>query len=247
MTSNESVSIVPPPEGKCEPAFFSKRSILVLLTVFWVWYVVAVVMFLWNGKSLDGICPVLLGPIFWIAFLLRKRLQNLSRRIQLPFTLKFFIVGILFFDVIMESFAVSFKGDLNPNIVLSDILWMGSCLGVLLAWWLLCHIYEFTPWQVFFLYGLKGAIVEQDYMVPLMILKGQWVMAFMLIPFLLVVYAVAVAPVFFILEPELPRTGRKPGLWAAFLGIFLSTVLFFGGASVWFKLMEYLFHLKAGG
>lgn len=247
MANHESVPIAPEPMDKPEGQFHRKRVKVTLLTLFWVWYVVAVVMFLWNGKSLDGIWPVLLGPIFWIAFLLRKPLQNLSQRIPLPFTLKFFIVGILFFDVIMESFAVSFKGDLNPSIVLSDILWMGSCLGVLLAWWLLCHIYEFTPWQVFFLYGLKGVIVEQDYMVPLMILKGQWLMAFMLIPFLLVVYAVAVAPVFFILEPELPRTGRKPGLWAAFLGIFLSTALFFGGANVWFKLMELVFHLKAGG
>jgi hypothetical protein len=220
-----------------------------LIAAFWVWYAAAItsLIVLQGGLPLRNIWAYLLGPIWWILVLYRKPLQDLSQKVKIPFTLKFFIVGVFSWEVLAESFGINFRGDLHPNIIVSDVLWFGSCFGVVLAWWLLAHVYEFTYWQVFFLYGLKGVIVEQDFKFAIALLHGDLLTFFVWAPYLLVIYAIGVAPIFLIMQRELPKTGKKPGLWAVFLAVFVSLSLFNGGAGAWFKLMEQVFHLKAGG
>jgi hypothetical protein len=218
-----------------------------LLVLFWLWYAIAASLISYNAKSLPGICPVLLGPVWWLIYLCQKPLQALARSAPGGYTLKFFVLGIIFFDVIMESFAVSFKGDLHPSIVISNALWLGACLGVLLTWWLLAKFRRFSPWQVFFLYGIKGVIVEQNFLIPLGMLRGDFLAGLLGIPFILVVYGVAVAPVFLILQNELPRVERKPGIGFAFLSVVLSAAMFYGCGIAWIKAMEFVFHFEAGG
>jgi hypothetical protein len=93
----------------------------------------------------------------------------------------------------------------------------------------------------------SGPVNMQDFKFTIALLQGDLLTFFVWAPYLLVIYAVGVAPVFLIMQHELPRTGKRPGLWGVFLAVFLSVSLFNGGAGAWFKLMEQVFHLKAGG
>jgi hypothetical protein len=220
-----------------------------LIAAFWIWYVAAIttLIVLRGGLPLRRIWAYLLGPIWWILVIYRKPLQALSQKVRVPFTLKFFILGVFSWEVLAESFGINFRGDLHPNIVVSDFIWLGACLGVVLAWWLLAHVYEFTYWQVFFLYGFKGVLTEQDFKFPIALLRGDLLTFFTWAPYLLVIYAIGVAPIFLIMQRELPKTGKKPGLGGVFLGVILPMVLFYGVAGIWFSLVERLFGLKPGG
>jgi hypothetical protein len=146
----------------------------VLFVAFWVWYAASGVVFLRGPGGFDSIWPLSLSLIWWLVLLFRAELQAWGRAVPLPIWLKFLIVGLFFSDVVMGNLAVSFKGDLHPNLALSSFLWLGAYGGVVLAWWLLAHLYPFTPWQVFFIYGFKGVIIEQDFMLPTMLWKGDW-------------------------------------------------------------------------
>jgi hypothetical protein len=183
----------------------------------------------------------------WGVLRFREPLQRFAARLPFPVYVKFLLFGIFFWDVVVENFGMSFKGDLNPNLFLSSFLWLGSCLGVMGAWWLVAQFFRFSPWEVFFFYGLKGVVGEQDFLVPLTIMQGQFLAAFVTIPYLIVVYGSGVAPVFVVLEKELPRPARRAGPVGAVLGIGLSGALFWVGALAWFKVVELLFGLKPVG
>jgi len=219
----------------------------VLFVAFWVWYAASGVVFLRGPGGFDSIWPLSLSLIWWLVLLFRAELQAWGRAVPLPIWLKFLIVGLFFSDVVMGNLAVSFKGDLHPNLALSSFLWLGAYGGVVLAWWLLAHLYPFTPWQVFFIYGFKGVIIEQDFMLSTMLWKGDWFSALVAAPFLVVVYGSAVAPMFVILQKELPNPGRRVGWMAIGLSIVVTMAGFYAGAFVWFRLVEVLFGLKIPG
>ncbi len=218
----------------------SDRSIQIVFGLFWLWYVISAIAFLRGPDWLSAFGPISLSLIWWAVLWFRKTLQQWSRALSLPVWLKFLLIGLVFSDVIMENLAISFKGDLHPNLFWNSVLWLGAYAGVLLGWWLMAHFYALTPWQVFFIYGLKGVIVEQDFMVPLMIWKKQLLMAFLVIPYLMVVYAAAVAPVFVLLQDELPKPQRRLGWIGMALAILLPMVLFYAGAFIWFKAVSLL-------
>ena len=212
----------------------------VLLAAFWVWFGISAVLFLMHENPLEAVWPLSLGLVMWGVLKFRAPLQRFAARLPFPVFIKYLAFGIFFFDVIMENFAVSFKGDLHPNLFLDSFLWLGSCLGVMCAWWLVAQFFWFRPWEVFFLYGLKGVLLEQDFLLPRMIMQGQFFDVVMIIPYLIVVYGSAVAPVFVVLEKELPRPPRRPGLAGAVVGVVLSAILFYAGAYVWFRAFGFL-------
>jgi hypothetical protein len=164
--------------------------------------------------------------------------------VTLPNFVKFMLLGLFFADIIMENFAVSFKGDFHPNLVVNSFLWVGAYAGMLVAWWIVSRLYYLTPWQVFFIYGFKGIVVEQDFLVPLMIWKGKLLEALLVSPYLVVVYGVAVAPVFLILQDELPKVRRLSAWLGVGLAFSLPLLLFYFGAFIWFHLVQSLFGLR---
>ena len=106
---------------------------------------------------------------------------------------------------------------------------------MLLGWWLLAHWYKFYPLQVFFLLGVSGIIVEQNFMVPKMLIHGQIVTALLTMPLLVVVYGTSVAPVFVILEGDLPEPPRPINFVGGLIAIVLPMACFFLAAPVWFR------------
>jgi len=176
-----------------------------------------------------------LAIVWWLIVVFRGPLQSAVRKVHLPTWVKYFLLGLFFTDVVMENLAVSFHGDLNPNIFLNSFLWIGAYLGVLLGWWLVARWYRVTPSQVFFLYGISGVIAEQNLMVPKMLFHGQIPTALLTIPLLIVVYGTAVAPVFVILEDELPRPERRLNLIGGVIAALLPMGLFYALAYPWFR------------
>jgi hypothetical protein len=227
------------------PPVFTWRRLLII--AFWAWWAVSAIFMMRGPDKWRSLPPIFLGLVWAAAWYWRKPLGTAVRAVKAPLWLKFFLLGISFFDIIMESFAVSFQGDLNRNIVLSNFLWLGSAIGIIGAWWIVAHLYAFTPWQVFFLYGLKGTLIEQDYLVPLLFWKGQWATGLILIPFLIVVYGSAIAPVFALLERALPKDRRIPGGLAVVTAILLPAILFYGGAFLWFRFCAAVIGLKTEG
>ena len=217
------------------------------LIAFWIWYAVAAVLFVGLMKNWSAIWPVSLFLVWGLALFFRVPLQRFAAWLHLPLFLKFLLIGLFFNDVVMENLAVSFKGDLHPNLLLNGFLWLGPYAGVLVGWWLLARFYSFSPWLVFLLYGIKGVLIEQDFLLAKLLLSKQFLAAVVFIPIIAVVYGASVAPVFVALEKELPRPVRKPGLFGAIMAIVVPALLFYGFAYLWFKLVEVVFGLKIGG
>jgi len=206
------------------------------MVLFWIWYGVSAIAFLSQPDRLTALAPLSLSLISWLVLNYRTPLQGLASKLPLPVWVKFLVIGLFFTDVVMNNLALSFKGDFHPNLFLNGILWIGAWVGVLLGWWLLARFYQLTAWQVFFIYGIKGVIVEQDFLVPLTIWRRQLVNAFLVIPYLIVVYGAGIAPVFAILEKELPRPERKLNWVGLLLAVVVPMVSFCAGAFVWFKI-----------
>jgi hypothetical protein len=216
------------------------------LIAFWLWYAVAAVWFVGMMNTWEAIWPVSLCLVWWLVLFFREPLQRFTAWLRLPLFLKFLLLGLFFNDVVMENLAVSFKGDLHPNLFLNCFLWLGPYAGVLVGWWLLARFYSFSPWLVFLLYGIKGVIIEQDFLVAKLLLSKQFLAVAVFIPIVAVVYGASVAPVFVALEKELPRPPRRLGLLGPVLAIGVPALLFYGFAFVWFKLVALIFGLKIG-
>lgn len=176
--------------------------------------------------------------VWWLVVAFRRPLREAVRKIPGPVWVRFFIIGIVMWDVVMESLAVSFQGDLHPNLFISNFLWLGACLGTVGSWWVLAHVFRYSAIQVLFIYALKGVLIEQFFLIPMSIIRGEIGTALILIPFVGVVYSVAIAPVFLLIEDEMPKAVRSPGVSGVLLGILFPTAMFFAGHSIWYKLLE---------
>ncbi len=69
-------------------------------------------------------------------------------------------------------------------------------------------------------------------MVPKLLLGGQWPIAFLAAPILLVVYSAAVAPAFLITGDH-PAAFRKPGVVAVAMAFLLPALLFYAVGQIW--------------
>ena len=207
----------------------------ILLIVFWIWFGVSAVAFLRHFPG--GFWPVSLAVVWWLVVAFRCPLKSVVRKVHVATWVKYFLIGLFFTDVVMENLAVSFKGDLNPNIFLNTFLWIGAYWGMLLGWWLTAHWYKVKPLHVFFLLGISGIIVEQNFMVPKMVMHGQILTALLTMPLLVVVYGTSVAPVFMILEGEMPEPPRRLNFIGGLIAILLPMICFFLAAYLWFHLL----------
>jgi hypothetical protein len=152
----------------------------------------------------------------------------------------YFGLGLLYTVVVGENLGIGFRGDIHPNLAVNSLLWVGSYLGLLVGWWILARRYLWTPWQVYWLSGLIGLAIEQNYLIPRMLVRGEVIEAFLLAPFIHAVYGSIMAPLFAILGPYLPVHDRRPGIGAKLLALLLPSALFFLGGLwifLWFWLV----------
>jgi hypothetical protein len=188
--------------------------------------------------------PFSLGLVWWLVIWFREPLRRGIASLSLPRSVKFFALGLFFYNVVMENLAVSFEGDLHPSLWVNTVLWVGAGLGVFTGWWLLAQWFQYSPAQVFLIYGLKGVVVEQDFLLPKLLWKGDLFAVAASIPLLVVVYGAAVAPVFVILSRELPRPARETGWLGAAAGFILPGLLFYLGFYVWVLFVGWAFGIR---
>ncbi len=213
------------------PGSFSRHFI----SVFWVFYAFAAIVCVVAPEG-----RIFLGSIgmavYWLVLLkFRQPMQRLAGSIR-PTILRFFVIGIVSSDLIMENLAINFKGDLQSNLLLNSLLWLGAYLGSICGWWLVARVFRFTPYQAFFTAGLLGMIIEQNWMIPKLLAAGQWAIALIAAPVILVVYGAAVAPAF--LLADLDRSGRKPGIVGFSAALVLPGLMFYAGGAVWIALLK---------
>jgi len=217
--------------------FTENRTLQALQILWWLWFTAVALLFIAPDPGFNSLSPFLTGVVWWVVVVWRKSLTEAIRVIPGPTWVRFMILGIVFFNVLMESLAVSFQGDLHPNIIVSNFLWLGASVGTLVGWWGLSHMFRYTAIQVFFIYALKGVLIEQNFLIPRTAAEGNWAGLAVLVPFVGVVYAVGVAPVFLLLADELPKPPRSVGVWAILLGVVVPAAMFFVGHWVWVHIL----------
>lgn len=157
-----------------------------------------------------------------------------------PLWVWYFGLGLPYATIIGENLGVGFEGDIHPNLAINTLLWVGSYLGLLAGWWILGRRYLWSAWQIYWLSGLMGVVIEQDYLVPRILASEQAIEAVVIAPFVHAVYGSIVAPIFAILGQDLPASDRRPGIGAKVMAVVLPAVLFFVGGSwilLWFWLV----------
>lgn len=204
-----------------------------LTTIFWVWYILAAATCLAfpPGRVFVGAIGM---SIFWGLLLkFHKPLEGVVSRIPISSVARFLLVGIFSADVIMENLAINFHGDLHPNLALNSLLWLGAYVAWLTAWWVVSRFYWFEPNQVFFIAGVMGVLVEQNWLIPKLLASGQWFSAIVSAPILVAVYGGAVAPAFLLARPIPPSSHRRPGIVGFFVALFLPLLAFYAGGALW--------------
>jgi hypothetical protein len=211
-----------------------------LTWAFWILYALSAVV---SVVAPEG--RIFLGSlgmaVYWLLVLFfRSSLQKMAIRIR-SLRFRFFVIGIVSSDVVMENLAINFKGDLHPNLVINTFLWLGSCLGLLTAWWIMARRYRFTPHQVFFVTGLLGVLMERNEMIPKLLIAGQWGVALLAAPLIVVVYGAAVAPAFLLSGGPPGAEVRQPGLGAIAAALMLAAAMFYGVGTLWITVFRPLF------
>jgi hypothetical protein len=200
---------------------------------FWIWYWLAATLNMAVPQGRIFIGAVVLGGLWLVLVRYRTLLRRYVDKIPRP-TVRFFVVGLLFSDVVMENVAINFKGDLNPNLLLNMFGWLGSCLAWVASWWILGRVYRFTPYQVFFIAGLTGILVEQNWLVPRLIAEGSWFPILAAAPLLVPVYGGAVAPAFLLCDSlQEGRNRREPGIGGVIVALAFTLLAFYGGTGLW--------------
>jgi hypothetical protein len=177
--------------------------------------------------------------VYWLLIVrFRYPLQRLADRAIRSHSLRFFAIGILSSDVVMENLAINFKGDLQSNLLLNSLLWLGAYLGSIAGWWFVARIFRLSPNQVFFIAGLLGVIIEQNWMIPKLLVSGQWGVALLSTPIVLVVYGAAVAPAFLLAGNPPNGGGRKAGVVGFAVALVLPALLFYALGALWIALLR---------
>jgi hypothetical protein len=203
------------------------------IRLFWAWFVLT--------SILSAVVPqgrIFLGAIalgyFWLAMVyFRDPLRRFVARWPLTERQRFFIIGLICSNLLMENFAVNFKGDLDPNLLKNMFWWLGMCLAWVTGWWILSQYHSYTPNQVFFIAGLMGLCIEQNWMAPRLLLTGQWFPLLASAPILVATYGFAVAPPFLISPGEGALSRRPAGKGAVVFAFVMNFVFAYAGSAVW--------------
>jgi hypothetical protein len=205
---------------------------------FWILYVLAGVVCMLSPEGRIFLGSLGMAVYWFLVVRFRDPLRKPISRMIPSFNLRFFVIGIVSSDLIMENLAINFKGDLHHNLFLNSLMWLGSYIGSIVGWWVIARTFRFTPYQVFFLAGLLGVIIEQNWMIPKLLAAGSWAIALLCAPIILVVYGAAVAPAF-LLAGDPPRTpARKPGIASFAIALLLPALLFYCLGGLWIAVLR---------
>jgi len=201
--------------------------------LFWAWFILTSVLCVAVPQGRVFLGAITLG-YFWLAMVyFREPLTRFVARWPLTEPQRFITVGLICSNLLMENFAVNFKGDLDPNLLKNMFWWLGMCLAWVTGWWILSRYRSYTPHQVFFIAGLMGLCIEKDWMAARLLMTGQWFPLLTAAPILVATYGFAVAPAFLIL-PEDGVPQRQPaGRGAAAFAFVMNFVFVYAGSAVW--------------
>ncbi len=130
--------------------------------------------------------PFMLLIIWAVALRYRQFFIVFLGKIPLPPFLKFLIIGAPLAAVTV-GFTVAFgiSSDLDPNPIINTLLYVGPWGGMISGWYLLLRYYAFDYRHVFWISGFYGAIVEQGFIMPLLLLSGDVLGAFLISVYLI--------------------------------------------------------------
>jgi len=230
---------------------------LALSIVFWTLFVLATLLLMFDPDREPSIydqlplwqrllvSPLML-PVQWFTLLsLRERLASLLRRVPLPAFGLYLVLGLFLATVLGNNFAIGFGldgKDLHPDPLINTVLYFGPYGGILIALHMMRRFYAFSYPQVFWMTGLLGALTEQNFLVPLMLLSGNLLGACLLLFNVIPAYAVAFSSIWAIMPQErLPQGARRLGVGGVLLFLVLAVVLFYACAIVWYGLLDLIF------
>lgn len=229
--------------------------------IVWVGFVVATLLLVLNSSADPSLAtsqfpfvvqlllsPLSVGLVWWLILRYRQQLQGLVRRIPLPPLLKYVVLGSVLAAFVFNNFAISFnlnrndiiKGD-DPAILFNSFLWIGSFATMLLVYYLFAYRYRIAPEAVFWVSGLIGVVIEQNFLVPIMLATLN---PFALIFFfaLLPVYGATYGAIWLLMPPEqLPQGSRAPTRVSYVVLAFLAALAFYLGAALWWGMSDLLF------
>lgn len=226
---------------------YKSKALKISGAVFWALFVISTISLILSAERNPRLANIpfwfqlvfspLMIPVIWFtALYFRNQLMNFFRRFpSLPF-FKFLLIGSVLAPIIV-GFTVFFglSPDLDPNPVINTLVYVGPWGGIISGWYILRHFYIFDYRHVFWISGIWGAITEQNYLMPLMLLSGDIVGAFLTTIYLIPSYAVATALMFLIMPKEqLPKGTRNPGFFGYLLFFVVPIIMFYVGAIVWY-------------
>lgn len=149
---------------------------------------------------------------------------------------------------IANNFAVNFNirgDDSHPDFLLNCFLWIGAIAAVLAVLYIMGKFYILDSNKVFWIMGLVGIIIEQNFLVPLQLFSLQIIPAIIISFSLLPVYGITYAFAWTILPNDsLPKGKLNLNiLRTIILAIFVSFSFYFGSLS-WWILLDELFGIK---
>ena len=209
-----------------------------MIRAFWAWYCAVVIICILSpdGRIFWG--TIAMGGVWLLTVRYAANLRLLIARILPSPHARFWLIGILYSAVFMENLAINFRGDLHPNLAINSFLWLGAYLGWLGSWLFVQRKYAISWRQVFFLGGLMGVLIEQNGMIPRLVLSGQWFPAILSIPLIFVLYGAAIAPAFLLAEPVPPQGARQTQKKHLLIALTLTSLSFIGIGFLWIKAFQ---------
>ncbi len=180
-------------------------------------------------------------PLHSLAVLLYWKPQLVLPRKGKVTPTHFVIVGIVYSAFVAEPLAVLGRGDIQPNLVLNSVFWIGSYAGVFVAWLWLLPRYRWGSMTVFVLCGLL-ALFDHSLALWRMLLNLDIVGFLLFAPVLHAVYSSLTAPIMVAYRTGLQRAARAPGVAGIAWATLLPGVLFRIG-SLWILLAGQVLHL----
>lgn len=219
-----------------------------LKKAFWIWYIFAALAALSTQNGFRYLAPISISVIWLLIVKYRSQLNEFFGKWPIRPPFKVFILVFCFNAFVMENLAVSFKGDLHPNLFINTFLWFGGYAGLAFSWALAMRFLPLGMGQAFFIAGTKGILIEQDFLLFKLLSKGNLLPFLIGAPIIFVVYGAPVSAAFLCLFPKksnadkTDRSKRHLGsLFTSCVVVLILNILFFYfGSGIWFKLFHKL-------
>ncbi len=234
---------------------FQRPSIL--MVIFWLLFLVSTFLLMFVAPQEPQptssfplwlrliISPFMLLVQWGILLGFRAPLTKAMRSITVPPLLKYIVAGLFLATVVGNNFAINFDlngNDFHPDPLVNITLYSGPYGAVLLALYLLRKWYRFTYNYVFWITGMSGALIEQNFLLPLTLLAGDPFAGAILLCHVIPAYGVPFGSIWIVMPVEqLPGGTRRLGIGGILLCSISVLLCYYIGAFIWFSLFDLLF------